>query len=61
MLKIAWSAFLDPVIRRDAEEAGARFLAKPTECASVSALLNAEAAIQSQPSGVPSRQNQISN
>ena len=36
--KIALSAFLDPVIRRDAEEAGARFILKPTDCASISAL-----------------------
>jgi hypothetical protein len=27
------------VIRRDAEQAGARFVLKPTDCASVSALL----------------------
>ena len=40
MLKIAWSAFLDPVIRRDAEQAGARFVVKPADCASVSALLS---------------------
>ena len=40
MIKIALSAFLDPVIRRDAEQAGARFLVKPTNCASISALLS---------------------
>jgi DNA-binding NtrC family response regulator len=40
MIKIAWSAFLDPVIRRDAEQAGARFVVKPADCASVSALLS---------------------
>src|ERR687898_761451 len=40
MVKIALSAFLDPVIRRDAEQAGARFLVKPTNCASISALLS---------------------
>jgi DNA-binding response OmpR family regulator len=39
MLKIALSAFADPVIGRDAEQAGARFVVKPTDCASVSALL----------------------
>jgi DNA-binding response OmpR family regulator len=39
MTKIAFSAFPDPVIRRDAEQAGARFVLKPTDCASVSALL----------------------
>ena len=39
MTKIALSAFLDPVIQRDAEQAGARFVVKPTETASVSALL----------------------
>jgi len=39
MIKIALSAFFDPVIRRDAEQAGARFVVKPTDCASVSALL----------------------
>jgi DNA-binding NtrC family response regulator len=40
MIKIALSAFADPVICRDAEQAGARFVAKPTDCASVSALLS---------------------
>ena len=40
MIKIALSAFLDPVIRRDAEQAGARFLVKPADCASISALLS---------------------
>jgi DNA-binding response OmpR family regulator len=40
MIKIALSAFLDPVIRRDAEQAGARFLVKPTDCASISALIS---------------------
>ena len=40
MIKIALSAFLDPVIRRDAEQAGAQFLVKPTDCASISALLS---------------------
>jgi hypothetical protein len=39
MTKIAMSAFLDPVIRRDAAQAGARLIAKPTDCASISALL----------------------
>jgi hypothetical protein len=39
MFKIALSAFLDPVSRRDAEQAGARFV-KPADCASVSALLS---------------------
>jgi DNA-binding response OmpR family regulator len=39
LTKIALSAFLDPVIRRDAEEVGARFVVKPADCASVSALL----------------------
>jgi two-component system, NtrC family, response regulator AtoC len=39
MPKIALTAFLDPVIRRDAEQAGARFVVKPADCASVSALL----------------------
>ena len=39
MIKIALSAFDDPVIRRDAEQAGARFVVKPADCASVSALL----------------------
>ena len=39
MVKIVLSAFLDPVIRRDAEQAGARFVVKPADCASVSALL----------------------
>jgi DNA-binding response OmpR family regulator len=38
-IKIVVSASLDTVIRRDAELAGARFLVKPTDCASVSALL----------------------
>jgi DNA-binding NtrC family response regulator len=40
MLKIALTAFLDPVICRDAEQAGARFVVKPSDCASVSALLS---------------------
>ena len=40
MIRIAFSAFLDPVIRRDAEQAGARFLLKPADCASISALLS---------------------
>jgi DNA-binding response OmpR family regulator len=40
MTKIAVSAFLDPVIRRDAEQAGAKFVVKPSDCASVSALLS---------------------
>jgi DNA-binding response OmpR family regulator len=39
MIKIAVSAFLDTVIRRDAEQAGARFVVKPADCASISALL----------------------
>jgi DNA-binding response OmpR family regulator len=39
MTKIVVSAFLDTVIRRDAEQAGARFVVKPSNCASVSALL----------------------
>jgi CheY-like chemotaxis protein len=40
IIRIALSAFLDPVIRRDAEQAGARFVVKPADCASVSALLS---------------------
>jgi len=40
MIKIALSAFPDPVIRRDAEQAGARFVLKPADCASVSAPLS---------------------
>jgi two-component system, NtrC family, response regulator GlrR len=39
-LRIAVSAFRDPVISRDAEQAGARFVVKPTDCASVSRLLS---------------------
>jgi DNA-binding NtrC family response regulator len=39
MIKIAFSAFVDQVIRRDAEQAGALFLLKPADCASISALL----------------------
>jgi two-component system, NtrC family, response regulator GlrR len=39
-LRIAVSAFRDPVISRDAEQAGARFVVKPTDCASVSGLLS---------------------
>jgi DNA-binding response OmpR family regulator len=38
-LRIAVSAFRDPVISRDAEQAGARFVVKPTDCATVAALL----------------------
>jgi DNA-binding NtrC family response regulator len=40
MIKIALSAFFDPVIRRDAERAGAKFFLKPADCASISALLS---------------------
>jgi DNA-binding NtrC family response regulator len=40
MIKIVLSAFLDPVIRRDAEQAGARFLVKPVDCPSISELLS---------------------
>src|SRR4051812_16310092 len=39
MITIALSAFHDAVIRRDAEQAGARFVVKPADCASISALL----------------------
>ena len=39
-VRIAVSAFRDPVISRDAEQAGARFVVKPTDCASVSGLLS---------------------
>jgi DNA-binding response OmpR family regulator len=39
MIKIALSAFADPVIRRDAEQAGAQLVVKPANCAWVSALL----------------------
>jgi DNA-binding response OmpR family regulator len=39
MIKIAWSAFYDPVLRHDAEQVGARYVLKPTDCASVSSLL----------------------
>jgi DNA-binding response OmpR family regulator len=39
MVKIAMSAFVDGVLRHDAEQAGARFVLKPADCASVSALL----------------------
>jgi DNA-binding NtrC family response regulator len=42
MIKSAVSAFLDTVIRRDAEQAGARFVVKPSDSASVSALLTPE-------------------
>jgi DNA-binding response OmpR family regulator len=44
MIKIAVSASLDTVIRRDAEQAGARFVVKPSDSASVSALLTPERA-----------------
>ena len=39
MTKIAMSSVLDIVICRDAERAGARFVLKPTDCDSMSALL----------------------
>ena len=39
-IKVAVSAFRDDVISRDAAHAGARFVVKPTDCASVSALLS---------------------
>ncbi len=38
-LKIAMSAFADPVLRRDAEQGGARFVVKPADCTSLLALL----------------------
>ena len=38
-LTIAISAFLDGVLRRDAEQAGARFVLKPANIAALSALL----------------------
>jgi DNA-binding response OmpR family regulator len=40
-VKIAMSAFADIVIRRDAEAAGARFVVKPSDSASLAALLPA--------------------
>jgi hypothetical protein len=40
IIKIAMSAFPDPVIRQDAEHAQARFLVKPAHCAEISALLS---------------------
>jgi len=40
-LKIAVSAYVDTVIRQEAERAGARFVLKPADCASVSPLLPA--------------------
>ena len=39
MIRIALSAVPDNGTRRDAEQAGARFTVKPTDCASVSELL----------------------
>ena len=62
MIKIALSAFHDPVIRRDAEQAGARFVVKPADCASVSALLaQAERTKTREPSGVPFWSDPMSN
>jgi DNA-binding response OmpR family regulator len=62
MIKIAWSAFLDPVICRDAEQAGARFVLKPTDCASVSALLTrVDRTVPDQPGRVPSMRAPIKN
>jgi hypothetical protein len=49
MFKIALSAFLDPVSRRDAEQAGARFVVKPADYASVSALSQTDHAPAAQP------------
>ena len=40
MIRIALSAVPDSVIHRDAEQAGARFMVKPSDCASVSRLLD---------------------
>jgi DNA-binding response OmpR family regulator len=40
MIRIAVSAVCDSVIRRDAEQAGARFVIKPDDCASISGLLS---------------------
>jgi DNA-binding NtrC family response regulator len=39
MTKIVMSSFFDTVISQDAQRAGARFVLKPTDCASMSALL----------------------
>ena len=41
-IKIAMSAFADTVICRDAEQVGARFVLKPSDSASLSALLPAQ-------------------
>lgn len=38
-VKIAMSAFADPVLRHDAEQGGARFVVKPADCTSLLALL----------------------
>ena len=43
-IKIAMSAFRDAVLPRDAEQAGARFVEKPTNVAGVSALLTPQPA-----------------
>jgi DNA-binding response OmpR family regulator len=40
MIRIALTAVPDSGTRRDAEQAGARFMAKPTDCASISGLLD---------------------
>jgi DNA-binding response OmpR family regulator len=56
-LRIAVSAFRDPVISRDAEQAGARFVVKPTDCASVSGLLSRHLERQHANTSVPTAQS----
>ena len=38
-MKIAMSAFGDPALRREAAQAGARFVEKPSDCTALAALL----------------------
>ena len=48
-LTIAISAFLDGVLRRDAEQAGARFVLKPANIAALSALLGPPLGVGAEP------------
>ena len=48
-LTIAISAFLDGVLRRDAEQAGARFVLKPPNIAAISELLGPASTSESSP------------
>jgi DNA-binding NtrC family response regulator len=48
MIRIAMSVVLDAVLRRDAEREGARYVLKPNDCATLSALLAPHAFLHEQ-------------